>query len=66
MDDEMLAVSNKHCRFSSLRVKKFFWMRSDASPLTILRILCISVHLVLEQAAVVCSLALVTCMNVIG
>ncbi|KAL5510218.1 hypothetical protein EMCRGX_G005727 [Ephydatia muelleri] len=36
-------------------------MRADASPLTILRILCISEQLVLEQAAVVCCLALVTC-----
>ena len=70
MDDEMPAVANKHCRSSSLRVRTFFWMRADASPsLTILRILCISEHLifmVLEQADVVCCLALVTCMNVIG
>ena len=67
MDDEMPAVANKHCRSSSLRVRTSFWMRADASPpLTILRILCISELMVLEQADVVCCLALVTCMNVIG
>ena len=63
MDDEMLAVANKHCRSSSLKVRTSVWMRADASALILL---CISEHLVLEQAAVVCCLAVVTCMNVTG
>ena len=69
MNDEMLAVTSQHCCSSSLRVRTSVWMRADATSLTILRILCISEHLifiVLEQAAVVCCLALVICMNVIG
>ena len=38
MDDEMPAVTNKHCHSSSLRVRTSFWMRADASPPTIVKI----------------------------
>ena len=70
LEDEMPASSNKDWRSLSVRVSTSLWMRADESPpLIMLRIGCISEHLVFTvfaQAAEVCCLALVSCMNVIG
>ena len=65
MDDEMPALANKHCRSSSEGENFCLDGGGCFSTDNILYSLSLySEHLVLDQAAVVCCLALVTCMNV--
>ena len=64
MDDEMLAVASQQTLLLFITEGENFCL--DEGRCFSTDILCISEQLVLEQAAVVCCLALVTCMNVIG
>ena len=68
MDDDILAVASQQTLSLFITEGENFCLDEGRSTLiqTILCIICISEHLVLEQVAVVCCLALVTCMNVIG
>ena len=68
MDDEMPASSQQTLSLFVTEGQNFFLDEGRCFPSTD-NTLCISEHLifvVLEQADVVCCLALVTCMNVIG